>query len=279
MDTSFAAGDWVFTRPQVVVGTSNVTQNVYGLCVGDVNGSYTPTTGTVFAKQTNAQGCGMNNVGEERVETNGEFEVVIRAGVEMDLGAASLELSYPRELGEYLGLKPTLEGTLSNGGEGRVSISWYSGDGKGKRVEVGRALAVVRFRAVGREGAFGIGVGLESELTDIEGGRITGAVVTVPTVMIGGLPRLFSLGQNYPNPFNPTTRISYSLPKSAYVRLTVFNMLGQAVAELVEGEQGGGEHAVTWEARNMPSGTYIYRICVTTESGSMVANKTLTLIK
>ena len=66
----------------------------------------------------------------------------------------------------------------------------------------------------------------------------------------GGLPDGFGLGQNYPNPFNPGTVIPYKLAMAGYVRLEVFNLLGQRVAMLVDGVQAAGGHAVRWDARD-----------------------------
>jgi len=68
------------------------------------------------------------------------------------------------------------------------------------------------------------------------------------------------LGQNYPNPFNPSTQISFVLPASGMVRLTVYNVIGQAVATLVDGELPAGVHAAEWRAEQAASGLYYYRL-------------------
>ena len=75
-----------------------------------------------------------------------------------------------------------------------------------------------------------------------------------------GIPQQFSLQQNYPNPFNPSTTIRYALPKSSHVTLKVFNVIGQEVVTLVDGERTAGVHAAELNAANMPSGTYFYRL-------------------
>ena len=73
-------------------------------------------------------------------------------------------------------------------------------------------------------------------------------------------PERFSLKQNYPNPFNPSTVISFSLPQASDVRLDVFNLLGQQVALLVNERVQSGTHSVKFDAGNLSSGIYIYRL-------------------
>jgi hypothetical protein len=85
----------------------------------------------------------------------------------------------------------------------------------------------------------------------------------------------FALLQNYPNPFNPSTTIQYALPSRAHVTLTVFNTLGQQVAELVNGEREAGYHEVTFDGRNLTSGVYLYRM----QAGSYVGTKKLLVVR
>ncbi|MCI0595340.1 MAG: T9SS type A sorting domain-containing protein [candidate division Zixibacteria bacterium] len=91
----------------------------------------------------------------------------------------------------------------------------------------------------------------------------------VPRITPGGedgtLPRVFSLSQNYPNPFNPTTNISFSLPVPGKAVLTIYNILGQKVRTLADGEKPAGTHTVIWDgtdSRGAPvsSGIYFYKI-------------------
>jgi hypothetical protein len=73
-------------------------------------------------------------------------------------------------------------------------------------------------------------------------------------------PLNFSLEQNYPNPFNPTTTINYSLPKDGYVELKIYNSLGQEIIALVNRQMPAGNHDVTWNAQDFPSGIYFCKI-------------------
>jgi len=75
-----------------------------------------------------------------------------------------------------------------------------------------------------------------------------------------GLPVAYELKQNYPNPFNPTTTIRFALPEDSPVRLVVYNSLGVEVAELVNDELSAGGYAVEFDANELPTGTYIYRL-------------------
>ena len=89
------------------------------------------------------------------------------------------------------------------------------------------------------------------------------------------LPRIFELAQNYPNPFNPSTAIRYGLPNRSHVLLTIYNTLGQQVAVLQNGEQEAGYHEVKFDATNLSSGVYFYRL----EAGSFVQTRKLLLLR
>jgi hypothetical protein len=93
-------------------------------------------------------------------------------------------------------------------------------------------------------------------------------VLTSVTEERNGIPASYELSQNYPNPFNPTTRIRFALPYESTVRLTVFNILGQEVVTLVDGQQNAGYFNATWDGRNsfgnsVASGVYFYRLKAT----------------
>ncbi len=89
------------------------------------------------------------------------------------------------------------------------------------------------------------------------------------------VPATFALGQNYPNPFNPSTAITYSLPAAGRVTLTVYTMLGQRVATLVNTVQNAGTYTASFDASRLASGMYLYRI----EAGSFSSVKKMMLMK
>jgi hypothetical protein len=78
--------------------------------------------------------------------------------------------------------------------------------------------------------------------------------------LVPGLPERYELKQNYPNPFNPTTTIEFSLRQSGFVSLKVYDVLGREVATLANEQMSAGNYRATFDAQNLPSGTYIYAL-------------------
>jgi uncharacterized membrane protein len=89
------------------------------------------------------------------------------------------------------------------------------------------------------------------------------------------LPLEFNLAQNYPNPFNPSTRISFTIPKEGNIKLSVFNILGEKVKELINEFKIAGTYNIDFNASELTSGIYVYRL----EASDFVQTKKMTLIK
>jgi lysophospholipase L1-like esterase len=89
------------------------------------------------------------------------------------------------------------------------------------------------------------------------------------------LPGSVLLGQNYPNPFNPSTTFSFSLPSRSFASLKVFEVIGREVATIISGELPAGNYARQWNAANMSSGVYYYRL----QTGAFVATKKMLFLK
>lgn len=90
-----------------------------------------------------------------------------------------------------------------------------------------------------------------------------------------GIPTVFAVEQNYPNPFNPSTVINYQIPTSEFVSLKIFNVIGKEVATLINKVQPAGEYSITFDADNLPSGLYLYRL----EAGKYSKTMKMMLIK
>ncbi len=89
------------------------------------------------------------------------------------------------------------------------------------------------------------------------------------------LPRSLALEQNYPNPFNPTTTIRFAVPQTGHLTLKVYSVLGDEVATLVHEIVHGGTHEVQWNAENVPSGVYLFRV----QAGGMTITRRMVLLK
>ena len=99
--------------------------------------------------------------------------------------------------------------------------------------------------------------------------------VTNVELLLDQTPRSYYLQQNYPNPFNPSTTIQFSIPEQSFVRLEVFNSLGEIISTLVSEELNTGNYKYEWNAKNLSSGIYLYRLQTATFSTS----KKMILIK
>jgi hypothetical protein len=95
------------------------------------------------------------------------------------------------------------------------------------------------------------------------------------TIEVEITPSVFSLSQNYPNPFNPSTKIKYSIPQSSNVVIKVFNVVGDEVSTLVNGQKQAGTYELTFNAENLPSGVYFYQL----KAGDFIQTKRMILIK
>jgi hypothetical protein len=118
-------------------------------------------------------------------------------------------------------------------------------------------------------------------------------ISTTSVPLSSASPTSFALEQNYPNPFNPTTRIAYVIPPGAgggsqvaasenmvpsttyHIRLTIYDLVGREVAALVDGVQAPGRHEVKFDASNLSTGVYLYRLQV----GSFAETRRMTLLK
>jgi hypothetical protein len=103
----------------------------------------------------------------------------------------------------------------------------------------------------------------ESEVRD--GNYAVNQIALPAPVQIQTRPEAYALGNNYPNPFNPATTIKYALPEAGFVKLEVYNVVGQVVRTLVSEQQNAGRYAVQWNASDdsgysLSSGIYFYRL-------------------
>ncbi|MFQ5640549.1 MAG: T9SS type A sorting domain-containing protein [bacterium] len=130
------------------------------------------------------------------------------------------------------------------------------------------AFAQIQF-AIGGQGTVAVGTFFLVDDLQFEG------TVTSIEQQDGQIPDAFRLQQNYPNPFNPATTFAFTIPKAAKVQLTVFDLLGREVARVVDERLPAGSHSIQWQAGDLPSGAYYYKLT----AGEFTNAKKLILLK
>ena len=110
---------------------------------------------------------------------------------------------------------------------------------------------------------------------DFDIATIKYSLVTNLNNLSNEIPILFDLHQNYPNPFNPSTKIKFDVPKKSYVKLSVYNTLGQQVGILAKEQLNLGSYEYTFNGAHLPSGIYFYRL----EAGEFIQTRRMVLVK
>ncbi len=108
-------------------------------------------------------------------------------------------------------------------------------------------------------------------LVDLDGSYTYSSTINTEITV----PKEFALSQNYPNPFNPSTTITYALPKSSQVSIKIYDIIGNMITELVNENKEAGVYSVSFEAKNLPSGIYLYQI----KAGEFTSTKKMSLLK
>jgi hypothetical protein len=111
-------------------------------------------------------------------------------------------------------------------------------------------------------------------------GNLVGASIITSVQIAAETPSMYQLTQNYPNPFNPTTNIKFSIPKSTYLSLEIYDLLGRLVTKLMQEKKEAGSYAVTWDGKDqfgneVSSGIYLYKF----DSESFTASKKMVLLR
>jgi hypothetical protein len=180
---------------------------------------------------------------------------------------SSVEALVPVELISFTG---TVQGRT-------IALVWKTAtEVNSSSYEIERRMSGGSWKKIGEQKAAGVSnktlvYRYQDNLTNIGKGNVVyrikaldhdGSYKYSAEVEVAAVPTRYSLEHNYPNPFNPTTKIQYSLPEDAKVRLAVYDILGRQVAELVNEEQRAGYYEKAFTGNSFSSGIYFYRIMV-----------------
>ena len=230
----------------------------------------------VYAIGTNNDFVNQSNViyttptgGGVKVTFQADISDFIRAG--FDPSQDTLEVrgdTYP--LSWYNGT--TMLPEVSNSSVDSLTVTFYVTPGSIINYKF-HALPEAKFQNTGWELGSNVSFNLSSADTVL--------LPRKPSILTGILrhgyekPSAYTLFQNYPNPFNPSTVIGFQVPSSGFVSLKVYDVLGREVATLVNEREKAGSYSVTFDAGNLPSGVYFYRIT----AGSFVETKKLVVLR
>jgi hypothetical protein len=263
----FPAGDWVF---EPGMSSTAGTFDIMTLNAGDANRSNVPNS------MKSAPAIALVNDGTMNVVSGQEFELPIRIASANQIGAITLNLEYNSALIEVVDVVST-DGMLDNISNGNVSIAWSNVNPM--VVAENDIVLTLKVKALGEisaiESLFNIGLG--SEFADQSASVIE--PVTLKTFGVTTEPAAedYFLSTNRPNPFNNMTTISYTMPETGKVKLTVLDMLGQEIAVLVDATQSAGTYDVEFSAAGLATGVYIYKITVDGESRDFISTQRMVI--
>ncbi len=266
---------------EVTMGSSPVTYNIYGMAIGDFNGSFTP--GGAKETSTSVQ---LVNGDVRQAGSNSEIEVPVRIVHSSQVGAVSLILNFPENLVEIKDVT-IADGNLNWAVKGNeLRIGWHTGNPL--NLSANGALLTLKLKTTGefvtgKSIRFSLASDPLNELADNYFNVIPDAILSMDVLEASpiGIPEhagSSSLNlQNRPNPFNEFTTISYSLPFAGQVTLEIHNLIGENIKSLVDELQVQGDHSLRFDAGTLVPGVYTATIKLRNNSDEII--RTIKILK
>ncbi|NVO21555.1 MAG: alpha/beta fold hydrolase [Bacteroidetes bacterium] len=267
LDTTFARGNWTFAKPviggdTILVSGSDVTQNFYGLCVGDVNGSNVPGPG---AKST--ESLELNYNGTILPSPGQEFEIQLTTEDDLSVSAVSLLLSYPDDLISINSLSMKEGSPVYTLSDGQIRLAWS--EINPMKVAKGEPLLTMKARVNENfkpGDVIRFGLGSESELADESAEVISGAGLKMPE--IGAVTSIKDPGQAcficsvkvQPNPAKGTLNLEFDLTKSSDISISLYDLMGIEVKRLKTSPEKAGKIRKQLDVSGFANGTYFLKI-------------------
>lgn len=267
----FPAGDWAFGTSTTVDLTATAGNlDIHALNYGDVNRSNNPS-GMLNTSEITLVKDGTINVVEGE-----EFSLPIRVAEAVELGAMSLDITFDSELIEVKEVA-SFEGMISNVEDNRIRIAWSSLNAM-NLVDDDAVITVtaVALDEISTEDAL-FNIELGTEFADARAGVIEDMKLKTFGVTTEVAPAEYALGYNRPNPFNNITEITYTLPESGKVRLSVMNVYGSEIEVLSQGTLTAGTYTVQFSADGLRAGVYLYRLVVDGVSEDFVETRRMVI--
>ncbi|MCD4678855.1 MAG: T9SS type A sorting domain-containing protein [Bacteroidales bacterium] len=261
--TSFPAGDWAFENSMVTLNEADIHIDELALCFGDVNGSFTPSAVKITPSMT------LTNNGI--VEVTGQvFELDVTVNTYMEIGAVSLIIDIPDnvEVVDIKGLSDVIYTIV----DGKLRISWFNT--APVYLNADETLVTLTLKADDIENV-SLSLDASSELADGNANVIYEASVNMAKIAPAGTIAKGNSINNYPNPFNSNTTFEYTIAKAGNVNISVYNILGEKIQNLVNKYQNSGSYKFNFDGSNLNDGTYFYKIVTSdfVKTKTMVINK------
>jgi hypothetical protein len=276
LDTAFTRGDWTFAKPiiggdSIVIDGANVTQNFYGLCVGDVNGSNTPGPGAKVSSSAEMLSSGIVFSGP-----NQEFDLPIVLDQNMNLSAVSLILNYPSDLLEIIKIIIKSGDPIYRINNGELRLAWS--ELESIQIQPGDPLFILKVRTTNKFTSgkiINFSMNPLSELANEEAEVIYGANLKIATIQSSGTignyydQKYPTEVQVYPNPANQLVYIEYKLLFRAEVTIKITTIYGQNLAVKNFRHETPGEYKQMIDIAEFPDGIYCFEVFINYEKSSV----------
>ena len=273
LDDSFINGDWIFDTTNVIINKGDVIKDITGICVGDVN--VINATQNPLVKHNKLFITHNKDIYGVQNEI---INIPINIFTDREVAALTLYIHYPEDIIEILKISSPLDEIIYNTEKGRLVVVWDNL--KPIKFDEGQTILMIRSKIVTSRvvSNTNLSVGDESEFANLELQIIGNVSLEIPTISTN-IPLKYNLSNNFPNPFNPNTIIEYSIPQYSYVKLEIFNILGEKVETLIQGFMEPGVYKTSWNAAKLSSGIYLYKLRAESEEETFVNTKKMLLLK
>ena len=264
--SSFNSGDVALSCDSVILTNDSINYQLSMLWFGDVNGSYIPTNNKSFAD--------INLITEGSIKSlnNDEFLIPIKIKNNLSsVGAISLAFNIPEDLIEITGvkLKSSNEDLLFSVNNGVLKTGWYKLDAITLNNNDELLIVKAKIRGSNYNEPITFEINSESEFADAWANKLGNLTLSMPKINSKQETTIVNpvLEPNFPNPVNGKTEFIYNVDEQGMVNLSIYNMLGQKVADLVNQNMMPGKYSKVYDASNLKKGVYLYRISINTSNG------------
>ena len=268
--TTFTDGSIVKLKFVVKGGSTALTFDALSN-ITDVSGN---TLTTVFTNgQVSESGATFSLATVATAIDGTNISVSLSAESISDLASFTIHIAYDTTVADYVSVDNLISGSIiASASNGVLNLAWF--DTTPVNITPSTKFADIVFLYHGGSQSTALTLTAD-EFTDFNGANIAVTLVSGSISGVTGveeisskIPDNYALSQNYPNPFNPSTTINFALKVTSQVSINIYNSLGQRVVNLVNGSFSAGFKSIKFNASNLASGIYIYRIIATGIDGS-----------